>query len=270
MCGLPMAMLEIIPVCLDGEVTCNTSINDLATQIVSKKGVRDGDVVIVSQKVISKQQKDCLVKLDSVKPSLLAVGIAAEYQKDPRIVELILSQTRRIVRMGNKIIIVKTHHGFVCANAGVDESNVDLGYATLLPANPDESAYRLRLALQNTAKASIAVLISDTFGRPFRMGQTDSAIGVSGIDCIRDYSGDVDMKGRELRVSAAAVVDELCAAADLVKQKTSGCPIAIIRNFEFQMKTLDIMYNNDDDRGNTGIRTLLRPDNQDLFCGAIQ
>ncbi len=154
--------------------------------------------------------------------------------------------------MENGIIIVETNGGFVCANAGVDESNVEDGFASLLPKNPDESAKKLReLILEKTGK-KVAVIISDTFGRPFRMGQTENAIGVSGMDSILDYEGSKDTFGKILRVTAIAVVDELCCAAELVQGKATKTPMAIIRNYKF--------------KPNSGTaKDLLRPKEEDIF-----
>jgi len=207
--------------------------------------------LVVSQKIISKNEGR-VVNLESIIPSELSVGIASAYNKDPKLVEAILSESERIVRMEHGVIIVETKHGFICANAGIDESNVERGYATLLPNNSDSSARKIRLnILQQTGK-KIAVVISDTFGRPFRLGQTDNAIGVSGMDSILHYEGNHDTFGKILRVTATAVVDELCSAAELVMGKTKKRPAAIIRNFEF----------NEND-GN--IQSVIRSKNEDLF-----
>jgi len=240
--------IEIIPVCFDDDVDDKT---DLASVIAGKIQLQDGDVVVVSQKIISKQEGR-VVSLDSVTPSLLAEGIASQYRKDPRIVELIMSESKRIIRMGHGVLIVETHHGFVCANAGIDESNVALGHATLLPVNPDASARELRHQLSKRTSRSVAVMVSDTFGRPFRTGQTDCALGISGIKPIEDYRGTNDSAGRKLRVSEIAVADEICAAAELVKGKSRNCPVSVIRNFEFTAS---------DD----SISSLLRSEDGDLF-----
>ena len=240
--------LEIIPVNLKKEIAPS---DKLAELIASNVKLQDGDIIIVSQKIISKQEGR-IVNLSLVIPSLLAAGLASEYQKSPQVIEIILSETKRIVRMENGILIVETKHGFVCANAGVDESNVEEGYATLLPENPDKSAKNLQDQLKNKTGKKIAVLISDTFGRPFRMGQTNCAIGVAGIAPIIDYAGTKDDFGRVLRVTAIAIADELCAAAELVMGKTLRCPIAIIRNYKFDTVT-------------STVQKLIRPKEQDLF-----
>jgi len=240
--------VEIIPVCFEDSVDGSTDLGDM---IAGRIQLQDGDILVVSQKVVSKAEGRT-VELSRVVPSLLASGIASQYRKDPRIVELVLAESRRIVRMGRGVLIVETHHGFICANAGIDESNVELGLATLLPVDADASARGLRHRLSARTGKSVAVLISDTFGRPFRMGQTDCAIGVSGIEAVRSYRGTPDTVGRHLRVSEIAISDELCAAAALVKGKASNCPVSVIRNFDFI-------------RAEGSVRSLLRPEDEDLF-----
>lgn len=240
--------LEIIPVNLKKEIVSGDNLVDLIT---SKAKLQDDDILIVSQKAVSKQEGR-IVNLSLVIPSILAYGLASEYQKSPQVVETILSETKRIVRMENGILISETKHGFVCANAGVDESNVEEGFATLLPEDPDKSAKNLQEKIQKKTGKKVAVLISDTFGRPFRLGQTNCAVGVSGIEPIIDYAGTKDDFGRVLRVTAIAIADELCAAAELVMGKTLRCPVAIVRNYKYN--------------GTTGtIQNLIRPKDQDLF-----
>ena len=243
--------LEILPIIVNKDVEPSDSIVELILSSPSKPEIKDGDILIVAQKIVSKQEGN-VVNLSTVKPSLLAVGIASEYAKDPRIVELILEQSKRIVRMGNGVIIVETLNGFICANAGVDESNVKDNCITLLPKNPDVSAKKLREQIFQKTKKNIAVVISDTFGRPFREGQTNFAIGIAGISAVLDYVGTKDTFGKTLRVTALAAVDELCAAAELVMGKTLNTPIAIIRNYKFR--------SSDD-----SISKLFRPKSMDLF-----
>lgn len=222
--------LEVIPIIIKQEFKKG---DDLASAFLSSfKDLRDGDVVVIAQKAVSKQEGR-VVELGQVIPSLLAVGIAGEYQKDPRLVEVILSEAARIVRMDGGIIITETRHGFVCANSGVDESNIPAGYASLLPENPDRSAAAFRDRILQKSGKRVAVLVSDTFGRPFREGQTNHAIGISGMRPIYDYAGKKDVFDRVLRVTAIAQADELCGAAELVMKKTTKCPFAVVRNFEF-------------------------------------
>ena len=240
--------LQIIPVNFEKEIESD---DDLVDFVLESSEIHDGDILVFSQKIVSKNEGRIL-SLSSVNPSLLANGIASSYGKDPRLVELILSESKRIVRMENGIIIVETNHGFVCANAGIDESNVQDGYATLLPDDPDQSANLLRDRIGQKTGKNIAVIISDTFGRPFRLGQTDNAIGISGIESILNYEGKLDTFGKLLRVTAIAIVDELCSAAELVMEKTKKSPMAIIKNYKFYFK---------DDK----ISNLLRSDLDDLF-----
>ena len=224
--------MQIIPIHLKQDIQ---PADDLIELILSssKTTFENGDVLVVSQKIISKHEGR-VVNIESIIPSELSIGIASAYDKDPKLVQAILSESERIVRMEHGVIIVQTKHGFVCANAGIDESNVENGYATLLPNDSDKSAQEIRLKILQQTGKKIAVIISDTFGRPFRMGQTDHAIGVSGINAILDYQGTPDTFGKPLRVTAIAIVDELCSAAELVMGKTKKRPAAIIRNFQFK------------------------------------
>ena len=174
--------LQIIPIHFKNDVQPADDLIDLLLSS-SKTSLENGDVLVISQKIISKHEGR-VVNLDSIIPSELSIGIASAYDKDPKLVQAILSESQRIVRMEHGVIIVQTNHGFVCANAGIDESNVENGYATLLPKDSDKSADNIRLKILQQTGKKVAVIISDTFGRPFRMGQTDHAIGVSGIDTI--------------------------------------------------------------------------------------
>jgi coenzyme F420-0:L-glutamate ligase/coenzyme F420-1:gamma-L-glutamate ligase len=225
--------------------------DDIVGLILESQKICNADILVIAQKIISKKEGR-LVDLSSVTPSLLAEGISSQYQKDPRIVELILQESKKIVRMKNGIIIVETNNGLVCANAGIDESNVRDGCATLLPKNPDLSADSIRKQIFDRTKKSVAVIISDTFGRPFRLGQTNIAIGLSGINPVLDYAGTLDSYGKTLRVTAIAVADELCGVAELVMKKNDKCPVAIIRNYEFSDERSSVDY-------------LIRPEEEDLF-----
>ena len=242
--------LEIIPIHIKREIFRDEKLVDLLVSSTKEK-FQDGDILVISQKIISKQEGR-VVNLSEVIPSNLAIGIGAEYNKDPKLVEAILSESKRIVRMENEIIIVETNHGFICANAGVDESNTEPGFATLLPLNSDKSAESIRKQILEKTKRTIAVLVSDTFGRAFRMGQTDCAIGVAGMEPILDYEGTKDNFGKILRVTAIAIADEICSAAELVMGKTSNCPAAIVRNYNFN-------------NSSSTINPIIRPENEDLF-----
>jgi len=240
--------LQILPVHIEKEITTDDNLSKI---IINSTDIVDGDILVIAQKVISKQEGR-IVALSSVKPSLLSEGISSQYNKDPRIIELILSESKRIVRMKGGLIIVETNHGFICANAGIDESNVANGFATLLPLNSDKSAELIRKKILDETGKNIAIIIADTFGRPFRMGQTNCAIGISGLNPILDYSGTLDSFDRILRVTAIAIADELSAAAELVMEKTKKSPVVIIRNYSY-----DLMDKSIDD--------LIRPENEDLF-----
>ena len=241
-------VLEIIPVKIQREIGIDDNFVDL---ILESSEINDGDILVFSQKIVSKNEGRML-SLSSVNPSLLANGIASSYGKDPRLIELILSESERIVRMENGIIIVKTKHGFVCANAGIDESNVQDGYATLLPKDPDKSASLLKERIEQKTGKNISVIISDTFGRPFRLGQTDVAIGIAGLEPILDYNGKPDTFGKIMRVTAIAVADEICSASELVMGKVEKCPIVIVRNYSYNFS-------------NAKIQKLLRSEHDDLF-----
>ena len=223
--------IQIIPVQIEKDIQEHDDIVNLILSSPSKPEIKDGDILVITQKIISKQDGS-IVNLSQVTPSLLATGIASEYKKDPRIVQLILDQSKRIVRMNDGVIIVETPHGFVCANAGVDESNVKDGYVTILPRNADESAKKLQQEIQKKTGKNVAVIISDTFGRPFREGQTNCAIGISGISSIIDYVGSKDTFGKILHVTEIAIADEICSAAELVMGKALQTPIAIVRNYK--------------------------------------
>ena len=240
--------LQVIPVKIQKEIETG---DDLVNLILESFEINDGDVLVLSQKIISKNEGRIL-SLSSITPSLLADGIASSYGKDPRLVELILSESKRIVRMENGVIIVETKHGFVCANAGIDESNVQDGYATLLPDDPDQSANLLKDKIKQKTGKNVAIVISDTFGRPFRLGQTDIAIGIAGLEPILDYNGKPDTFGKIMQVTAIAVADEICSASELVMGKVQKCPIAVIRNYNFNSSTAKI-------------QKMLRSDHDDLF-----
>ncbi|MGQ0638906.1 MAG: coenzyme F420-0:L-glutamate ligase [Nitrososphaerota archaeon] len=224
--------LEVIPVEINKDVEPHDNIIELITSSPSKPEIKDDDILVFTQKIISKQEGN-IINLSSITPSLLAVGIASAYEKDPRVVEVILSQSKRIVRMNNGVLITETAQGFICANSGVDESNVKNDYVTLLPKNADSTAKKLKDQIFQKMGKDVAVLISDTFGRPFREGQTNCAIGIAGISAITDYVGTKDTFGKTLHVSAIAVADEICSAAELVMGKALNTPIAIVRNYKY-------------------------------------
>jgi coenzyme F420-0:L-glutamate ligase / coenzyme F420-1:gamma-L-glutamate ligase len=214
--------------------------------------IESGDVIVVTQKIVSKAEGR-VVSLETVSPSPEAERVAVETEKDPRLVELILRESVRIVRQSGPILITETRHGFVCANAGIDASNVGPeGLVSLLPEDPDRSADAIRQAVRERTGAEVAVIITDTFGRAWREGHTNVAIGLAGMLPFADYVGQIDPHGYELRVSTLAVADELAAAAELVQGKLDGVPVAIIRGYAYP-------------RGEGDARELVRDAERDLF-----
>ena len=216
------------------EIRSGSGLGELLCRAVRATSLEvvDRDIFVVTQKVVSKEEGRT-VRLESVKPSRLARTWAGELGKDPALVEVILSQSRRIVRMDRGRLIVETHHGWVCANAGVDQSNTGDGEVTLLPEDPDASARRLRSCLQRSFGTHLAVIVSDTFGRPWREGLVNVAIGVAGLTPLMDYRGGLDSAGRRLEATAMAWADELAGAAEPVMGKTRGIPVAIVRGLTY-------------------------------------
>lgn len=245
--------IEVIPLLGIPEVSEGDDLGEAILASVRDHGLalRDGDIVVVKQKVVSKAEGR-VVKLESVVPSREAGRLAKRQGKDPRLVELILKESVRVVRAGHGVIITETKGGFVCANSGIDQSNVGSGFVALLPVDPDLSARRLRRRLEKASRRKLAVVVTDTFGRPWRRGQTDVAIGCSGIVPLLPYTGKKDKFGYELRVTEPAVVDEIAGAAELATGKLKGIPAALIRGAEFI-------------RGEAGVRSIMMPPDRDLF-----
>jgi len=214
--------------------------DDLAAQMIAavratEVRVGGGDIFVVAQKVVSKAEGR-LVRLDTIVPSPMARQWAEEHGKDARVVEVVLRESRRVVRMDRAILITETHHGFVCANSGVDSSNAPPGTLVLLPADPDRSAEELRQRLEAAFGVRLGVVISDSFGRPWRQGLTNVALGVAGIDALVDCRGQKDSFGRTLQVTVIAVADELAGAAELVMGKNRQVPVAVLQGFSFEGK----------------------------------
>jgi coenzyme F420-0:L-glutamate ligase/coenzyme F420-1:gamma-L-glutamate ligase len=216
--------------------------------------LRDDDVLVVTQKIVSKAE-GAIVDLTTVEPSPVALEFARRFDRDARQVEVVLREARRVVRMANGVVITETPHGFVCANGGVDASNVGPAsgsIVTLLPKDPDASAGRIRAAIRGRLGHDLPVVVSDSFGRPWRFGIVDVAIGVSGLQPLDDLRGEPDADGRIMRSTVRAVADELASAAELVLGKTAGRPLALIRGATFR-------------RGEGRIRDTLIPAETDLF-----
>lgn len=228
-------MLQVIPVRVSGNITPNDDLGNIILKAIKQNRLEilDGDILVLAHKIVSKAEGR-IVSLADVKPSPKAIKMAKEHGKDPRVMELILKESTQILRAKNGIIVSETKHGLVCANAGVDQSNVEGDAALLLPVDPDKSAGKLLDAVKKKKGKEIAVVIIDTFGRPFREGQVNVAIGVAGMSPIKSYIGLRDMYGRKLNVSEIAVADEIASAAELVMGKSEGVPAAIMRGYRFE------------------------------------
>src|SRR6185436_8416953 len=198
--------------------------------------LRDDDVLVVTQKVVSKAE-GAIVDLTTIEPRPVAVEFARRFDRDPRQVEVVLREAKRVIRMANGVVITETPHGFACANGGIDASNVGPGsgdIVTLLPADPDASAERIRAAVRDRLGHDLPVIVSDSFGRPWRFGIVDVAIGVSGIEPLDDLRGTPDADGRVMKSTVRAVADEIASAAELVLGKTAGRPLALVRGATFR------------------------------------
>jgi coenzyme F420-0:L-glutamate ligase / coenzyme F420-1:gamma-L-glutamate ligase len=250
----PSDEIRVIPVPLAGEILPE---DDLAEKLAVaikhlKVKLQASDIVVVKHKIVSKAEGR-LVRLDSIKASPAAKAWSRRTGTDARVIELALSESKRVVRKKKGVLITETRQGFVCANSGVDVSNVDGGEsAVLLPKNPDRSAAKLRTRLKRKFGENIAVIISDSFGRPWREGLTEVAIGVAGMKSIVDYRGRRDPQGYPLHASYEAVADEVACAAGLVCGKLNRTPVCIVRGFAFQS-------------GRGSARELIRPAKNDLF-----
>jgi coenzyme F420-0:L-glutamate ligase/coenzyme F420-1:gamma-L-glutamate ligase len=229
--------IDIIPVHLDTDVKPNDKLDMLVLEALknTRQTLRNDDILVIAHKIVSKSENR-IVNLEKIKPSSRSIAIAKEHNKDPRIVELILNESSEILRISRGIIIVEIKQGLICANAGIDQSNVEDGsnYAALLPINSDKSASKIKESLRKKTGKDVAVIISDTFGRPFREGQINVAIGVAGIEPIKNYIGKTDMYGKKLRVTQIAVADEIASAAELAMGKANRIPIVIIRGYNYQ------------------------------------
>ncbi|MGH2477132.1 MAG: coenzyme F420-0:L-glutamate ligase [Candidatus Limnocylindrales bacterium] len=229
-------------------------IADALESATSLLPIRDDDVLVVTQKIVSKAE-GAIVDLTTVEPRPEAVEFAARFDRDPRQVEVVLREARRIVRMANGVIITETRHGFVCANGGIDASNVGPrsgDIVTLLPRDPDASADAIRAAIRWRLSLDLPVIVSDSFGRPWRYGIVDVAVGVSGLQPLDDLRGAPDADGRVMRSTVRAVADEIASTAELALGKTAGRPLALVRGAEFR-------------RGDGRIADTLIPAEMDLF-----
>jgi coenzyme F420-0:L-glutamate ligase/coenzyme F420-1:gamma-L-glutamate ligase len=242
-----MTELRVLPVEGMPEVREGDRVGEL---IAERAELEPGDVVVISQKIVSKAEGR-VVRLDSVTPSARAHKLAKKLGKEPELVELVLSESREILRE-ERVLITETHHGFVCANAGIDSSNLpDKGTACLLPKDPDASARRMRAELPSLT----AVVIADSFGRAWRIGQTEVAIGCAGLQPVDDWRGRRDASGRELSATLIAIADEVASAADLAREKDSQVPVVVVRGLGRYVGAED----------GPGAAALRRPPEEDLF-----
>ena len=247
-----MRRLTVWPVTGLPEIHAGDDLARLIVGALASDPLRDRDVVVVAQKIVSKAEGR-VVALSSITPSERALRMAEEAGKDPRAMEVVLRETRSIVRWERGVLISETRHGFVCANAGVDRSNAGApDSVVLLPVDPDASAARLRRALRERSGAAVAVLVTDTFGRAWREGHVNVAIGMAGMPALLRYAGQFDPDGYELRVTEIALADEIAAAAELVMGKLDRCPVAIARGVE--LPALE-----------ETAQTYVRPKEKDLF-----
>ncbi len=246
--------LRIIAVPFADEVCRGDLLLEKLLQAVSHAGLRlnQGDILVIKHKIVSKAEGQ-LVELDQIRPSSSSRAWARRYKLDPRVTELALKESKSVLRRKRGVLITETRHGLVCANSGVDVSNVDGGrHALLLPKNPDRSAAQIHRGLKKRLRLSIPVIISDSFGRPWREGLTEVAIGVAGMRALHDFRGRKDSYGYPLRVSIEAVADELACAAGLICGKLARVPVCIVRGFRYQPAP-------------GTARDLIRPAGMDLF-----
>ena len=249
-----MAGLQVFPVPGLPEITRGADLPAMILDAARAAGtpLAHGDVVVVTSKIVSKAEGQ-VVELASIEVSPFARAYAERWEKEPAIIEIVLRESRRIVRQLGPVLITETHHGFVCANSGVDQSSSGgHGLAVMLPKDPDGSAAAMRRAFK-AAGADVAVIVSDTFGRPWREAQTDIAIGIAGMNPVTSYIGQVDPHGHEFRVQALCTADELAGAAELVKGNISRVPVAVIRGHAWERDEEATM------------RLVLRESERDLF-----
>ncbi len=247
--------IEIIPIYINININPKLNLLDILLESIKNNNqiIKNGDIIVIAQKIISKNEGRSIY-LNNIIPSSRSIELGKKINKDPRIVELILQESRKIVRVFNNIIITETLHGFICANAGIDQSNVskNKNQVLLLPKDPDKSADSIRKEIYEKTRKTIAVLISDTFGRPFRIGQTNVAIGIAGINPLKNYIGKRDMFGKIMKVTEIAIVDEIAGAAELVMGKSEGIPVAIVRNAIYS-------------KHHSSIKKIVRKESRDIF-----
>src|SRR5579871_4424964 len=246
--------VRLIPIAFADEIAPGTSIADKLLESLRRRHqpLQPGDILVVKHKIVSKSEGR-LIDLATVTPSAESTSWAAQYNLDARVIELAVRESRSVIRRKNGVLITETQHGFLCANSGIDVSNVDGGKtALLLPEDPDRSASNLRRALKKKTGVSVPVIITDSFGRPWREGLTEFAIGIAGMKPLRDDRGKRDPHGYKLKASVEAVADEIASAAGLVCGKLNRAPACIVRGFSYES-------------GAGGVASLSRPAANDLF-----
>lgn len=242
-----------IPLISEGDNLAEIIVNASHSEDIT---IQNGDILVIAETAIAKSE-GTIIDIESLTPSKLAIDLSKKTGKDPKLVQFIINESTEIIKVGPNFIISETKHGFICANAGIDESNVEDGLATPLPENPDKSAAQIRKKIENTTGKQVAVIISDTQGRSFREGAVGVAIGISGIEPLWERQGDIDLYGKELQTTSVAVADELASAASiLMGQANEGIPVVIIRGVDYFKK-----LRNED----TTIKPLIRPKKYDLF-----
>ncbi|MSP41382.1 MAG: coenzyme F420-0:L-glutamate ligase [Deltaproteobacteria bacterium] len=249
-----MKRLELFGIESLGEIGAGAAIGQLIVEACSRQGVAlaDDDVLVVAQKIVSKAEGR-MVRLNDVQVSARARQLGQELDKEAALVEVILGESRKVIRTGGRAMIVETHHGFVCANAGVDQSNVGIGVVALLPQDADRSARAIRDEVRSRTSKSVGVIISDSFGRAWRVGTVDVAVGIAGMKAIKDERGLKDRHGYELKAAVAAIADEIASAAELVMGKRDGVPVVVVRGYQIEK------------REDGSVQELLRPAAEDLF-----
>ena len=249
-----MKRIELFGLAGMAEVHAGDNVGQLIFEACERQQfeLADGDLLVVAQKIVSKAEGQ-ITALATVTPTARAQQLARELAKEPELVEVILRESRKVIRTGGRAMIVETHHGFVCANAGVDQSNVGLNQVALLPQDGDRSARQIRAEIRRRVGKNVGIIISDSFGRAWRVGTVDVAVGVAGINPIKDERGLKDRHGYELKAAVAAVADELASAAELVMGKRDAVPVVIVRGYDIQFT----------EEGS--VQKLLRPEAEDLF-----
>ena len=250
------AKIEIIPIHIPAAIKPEDKLDLIILESICQahENLYDRDIIVIAQKIISKSEGR-IVNLNLINPSNKSMQLARKNCKDARIIEMILSESKEVIREDRGVIIVETRQGFVCANAGIDQSNVEDSdnHVVLLPIDADESARKIRHSIKKQTTKNVAVVITDTFGRPFREGQTNVAIGIAGIKPIKSYVGTIDMYGKKLKVTEIATADEIASAAELVMGKSDCIPVAIVRGCRY------------DAEDKPSISNLVRRKEKDLF-----